>query len=141
MKKLILGIAFVVIFFAALILVYIFGGRYCGWAKAHLDLWRGDDRIIVVGLPPFWEEEATRIYAEKYHIQRVRIALCIVSPWAEGYEEGYNSVAIPAIQSKHPKRVLAEAERDSIQEYLRIHKPEGHIKDYCELKLRQLENQ
>lgn len=112
-----------------------------GWALAHFDVYRGDCRIKVLGLPLPWDQESTHVFAEKYGVKRDRIAGCIVSFWDSGYEEGYNSVSRPAIEAKYSKKVFADAMKESIDQYMQTHKPEGNEKEYCEKMLKVYENE
>jgi hypothetical protein len=143
-KPLSFGFYAIVLAFAAIIVYEFLGyypGMFAGWAVAHFDLCRGDYRLKVVGLAPPWDQESTYVFAEKYHVKRDRIALCIVSFWDSGYEEGYNSVSGPAIEAKYSKRVFADAMKESIEQYMQIYKPEGNEKEYCEKMLNIYENQ
>jgi hypothetical protein len=145
MRKVISVLLYTIVLAFAAIIIYQFLGYYPGmaegWAEAHFDLCRGDYRIIVVGLPYPWDQESTHVFAEKYHVRRDRIALCIVSPWNLRFEEGYNSVSVPAIEAKYSKRIFADARKESVEQYMRIHKPEGDEKEYCERMLRIYEKQ
>jgi hypothetical protein len=97
--------------------------------------------FIVARLPEPWEEESTHVLAEKYHVKRDRIAFCIVSSWDLGYEKGYNSVSVPAIEAKYSKRAFEGGMKKSVELYMQVHKPEGNLKQHCEEMLKKNENQ
>lgn len=145
MKRLIAFVVCAIIVLVAAAFVHDYAGHYvgkrAGWAMAHLDLYRSDYRIIVLGLPEPWEGESNQVFAEKYRIKRDRIAFCIVSHWDLGYQEGFNSVSLPALEAKYSKRLFADAMRESIERYMQTRRPEGGQKAYSEKMLKFYESQ
>jgi len=67
-----------------------------GHAKARYDLHQGRYEVLTYGLPPETDPEYVRLLRERYNIEVVRIADCIVTRAQAGYANAYDDVSSAA---------------------------------------------
>jgi hypothetical protein len=91
-KKLVAALAIVVLVLAWWGWDYSASAR--GEIVAQYDVARGHYRVLLYGLPPLGFPEYARIMQERYGIEYLKVAGCVVSSSLMAYAEGYNAVSV-----------------------------------------------
>jgi hypothetical protein len=124
MKK---GLAISVVGFAATTwLVFLLGcaGHFHlttpaarGEAEAQEDVAQGKFKLLRYGLPAPWAEEYFRILNQRYGIQSVPVAGCVVTDDLVTHANAYNKMSMDAAKRKFGEDIFKRAERDATRNW------------------------
>jgi tetratricopeptide (TPR) repeat protein len=100
------------------LLVVLIGGWWLaapvrGRLGAYLDLSRGHYRLLTFGLPPAWLPEYSRLLRERYGVEVVPVAGCVVSPALVSYVDGYDKVSESAARRKFGRDIFSECAEEA----------------------------
>jgi hypothetical protein len=84
-----------------------------GKFAAHLDVARGNYRLLTFGLPPSWRGEYARLLRERYGVELKPVAGCIVSQGLIWYVDAYDEVSAAAATRKYGHDIFEECEKEA----------------------------
>jgi hypothetical protein len=105
-KILTVAIAFAILLLAWWGWDYSASGR--GYIVARFDVARGHYRVLHYGLPPPGLHKYARILRERYGIEYLEVAGCVVSPSLMAYADGYNAVSMAGARRKYGRDIFQE---------------------------------
>lgn len=86
-----------------------------GEAEAHQAVAEGKLKLLEMGLPVPWASEYNTILKDRYGIQPVYVAGCMVTEEIVDHAHAYNAVSMAEAKRKFGNDVFEKAERDAIQ--------------------------
>jgi len=84
-----------------------------GRMAAHYDVWRGHYKILLYGLPTADRPEYVRLLKERYRVQSIAVAGCIVSPSLVAYVDNYDEIVSAAADKKFGHDIFKECSDDA----------------------------
>lgn len=105
-KKLVAALALVVLVLAWWGWDYSASAR--GEIVAQYDVARGHYRVLHYGFPSPGLPKYARIMQERYGIEYLTVAGCVVSPSLMAYADGYNAVSMAAARRRYGRDIFLE---------------------------------
>jgi hypothetical protein len=102
---------------AVLVTGWWFSASLRGRIAAHIDVARGQYKILGYGLPVVWQPAYARLLKERYGIQYEAVAGCVVSESLTSYVGGYNAVSTSAANRKFGPDIFRKSLDDAKQEW------------------------
>jgi hypothetical protein len=93
-----------------------------GRADAQNDISHGILVYEYAGLPAPSDEEATRIFKERYHIELRRVAGDEIRIEAISHMIGYNEISLPEIERRFGKDILEKVDKEAKANYEKNHR-------------------
>ncbi len=84
-----------------------------GKAEAQRDVAQGKLRLLGYGLPAPWASEFNRILKDRYGIEHVYVAGCVVTDEIIQHTNAYNAVSMEAAKRKFGNDIFEKAEREA----------------------------
>ena len=88
-----------------------------GEAEAQQDVAEGKIKLLEFGLPTPWASEYNTILKDRYGIQPVYVAGCVVTEELVQHAHTYNEVSMAAARRKFGNDVFEKTVREAIQNY------------------------
>ena len=79
-----------------------------GEIVARYDVARGHYRVLHYGLPSHGLPKYARIMRERYGIEYLAVAGCVVSRSLMAYADAYNAVSVAAVRRKYGRDIFLE---------------------------------
>jgi len=84
-----------------------------GRMAARYDVWHGNYKILLYGLPPASRAEYVRLLAERYQVQSVVVAFCTPSPSLRAYVDHYDAITAAAANKKFGHDIFEESYQEA----------------------------
>jgi len=79
-----------------------------GSMVARYDVARGHYRVLHYGFPSPGLAKYARIMRQRYGIEYLAVAGCVLSPSLKAYADGYNAVSMAAVKRKYGRDIFLE---------------------------------
>lgn len=92
-----------------------------GRSAARFDVWRGNYKLLMYGLPPAWRTDFVHLLKERYGIDASTVAFCLVSHELVSYVDNYNTISFAAANKKFGHDIFRECAEEAESNWERQH--------------------
>jgi hypothetical protein len=103
-----LTLARLILALVVLAIAWVLAAWPFGAVMAHIDHWRGNDKVKTFGLPAEWSDDYAALLRDRYGVELNSVAGCTPPVSLMQYVEGYNRVSESYLQQKYGKDILEE---------------------------------